>query len=153
MQRMPDVRVWRTANEYQESATILLESGKGWSAAILAALALEIYLKSFLSQEVKIELEGDIFQTFKKTQRGHGLVDLFKRIPREFQDELLTEYSNLGYEHTLLERLERYNNLFFDARYFHEQNPITFVDNLVVKLAKDFRYLVANISKSENSVN
>ena len=145
MHCIPDIRVWRTANEYQESAIILLKANKGWSPAILASLALEIYLKSFLSTEIKVKNEDGIYQTFKKTKRGHGLIELFDKIPTEFKEKLITEYSNLDYQHTLMERLERYDNLFFDARYIHEQNPITYVDSLVVKFTKDFRDIVLKI--------
>lgn len=146
MQRIPDIRIWKTANEYQESSVILLEAGKGWSASILAALAIEIYLKSFLSTEVKIEIDEDIYQSFKKTKRGHSLTELFYRIPKKYQDELVSGYEKTVCERTLIQRLERYNNLFFDARYIHEQNPTVYVDNLIVRLAEDIRNIVANIS-------
>lgn len=146
MHRIPDIRVWGTANEYQESSVILSEAGKGWSAAILAALAIEIYLKCFLSKEVKIGLDEDIYQSFKETERGHKLTELFYRIPKKYQDKLVSEYQKIGYKHTLLQRLERYNNLFFDARYIHEQSPTVYVDNLIVTLAEDMRNVVANIS-------
>lgn len=48
MHQLPDIQFWKAANEYQEAASLCDEHGKNWAGAILAALAIEIYLKIFI---------------------------------------------------------------------------------------------------------
>ena len=146
MHTIPDMRIWSIANEYQESSEILVASKK-WSACLLASLSLEIYLKSFLSQKVVIQ-DGDsaFFQVFRKTKRGHELITLFDMIEVEYQDKLIHGYSIINKEQTLKERLERYNNVFFNARYVYEQSPLTYMDSMIIEFAKELREVIQKIA-------
>jgi hypothetical protein len=78
---LPDVKVWNTGNTYQDAANLCLDKNLIWAAAINAALSIEIYLKSFLSKQVLVEVFGGIAnQGFSKSPKGHDLLELFQKI-------------------------------------------------------------------------
>jgi hypothetical protein len=65
VEKIPNAKVWNLGREYLEAAEILGNEMKLWPAAVLAALSIEIFLKSFLAQEDK--------HGYPSTKRGHTL--------------------------------------------------------------------------------
>lgn len=147
MHHIPDMRVWKTANEYQEVASLCNEHRKGWGGAINAALAIEIYLKSFLSEEVRVAIYHQACINFRKTERGHDLLSLFKKIPCHLQNILCEQYKLIKPNLSLEDLLEKHKDVFFYGRYFHEKDAMSSVGNDIIFLAEDLREAVKKVSE------
>lgn len=146
MNLLPDIRVWRTANEYQEAASLCDEHEKYWAAAVLAALAIEIYLKSFLSKEVEMASLGGGMQIFKETEQGHNLEGLFGKISQPMKALMIRESHLLNSKLDLEKSLTDNKNIFVLARYPHEQGGANSVSNSIVRLAEHMRELVIKVA-------
>ena len=147
MHNIPDTRVWRAANEYQEVAELCNQHGKIWGGAINAALAIEIYLKSFLSEEVKVSIGDGLYQGFKKTQRGHDLFSLYEKIPEHLQVLLCEQYELIRNNSNLPDLLKKNKDVFFQARYMYEQDSLGSVGNDIIFLAKELRDTVFKVAE------
>ncbi|MBL0543900.1 hypothetical protein JD507_01510 [Aeromonas jandaei] len=143
----PNLRIWEAANLYQDAASLCNEHGQGWPAAINAALAMEIYLKSFLSETIKIRVSNDLYQCYQKTKRGHKLLDIYKLIPSDVRHHLCEQYNLLKMDGCLIKDLNKYNDVFFNARYMYEKESIKVVDNNIVYVSALLREAVFNVAK------
>ena len=108
--QVPNIRVWQRGDDYSQASLALLEQNRVLPAAILAALAAEILLKSFLA-------EGDN-RGKARTQRGHPLIDLFLKLTKEDQMDLDASFTNTDSDIPLLIGLKKFSDLFSEARYF-----------------------------------
>ncbi len=142
---LPDIRVWRTANEYQEAASICDERKHYWAGAILAALAIEIYLKSFLSEEVEVFSNGTK-RIYKRTERGHNLETLYKKIPQWMIDIILRESKLLNPKINLEKEFIENKYTFEMARYLHEKDAVNSISNSIIRLAEHMRELVIKVA-------
>ena len=79
-QSVPNTQVWLLGREYLEAAEILLDYNRFQSSVILAALALEIFLKSFLAVR---DGKGN-----SATSKLHPLMELFNKIEVADRDEI-----------------------------------------------------------------
>lgn len=148
MDFVPDLKVWETANEYQEAATICEKNLKMWAAAINAALAIEIYLKSFLSKKILVSILGGIMnQGFSEAEKGHNLIDLYNKIDPSIQKIIKKESKKLDSKMDFLKRLNKYKDVFKQARYRYEQNSKKMIDNGIVRLAEHCKKLVFEVAK------
>jgi hypothetical protein len=147
MHNIPDLRVCRTADEYQEIALLCHEHKKAWGGSINAALAIEIYLKSFLSEEVKTLIGDDIYQGSKKTKTGHNLFELYNKIDSNLQSLLCEQYNLINSNSDLPDLLKQYKDVFLKSRYIHEINAIYGGGSDIIFLAKDLRDVVINVAK------
>lgn len=145
---LPDLRIWTNGNCFQEAAKLLNEHKNDWAAVINAALAIEIYLKSFLSTEVKSSLEKNkIYQKASKSKHGHDLVELYRAIQEPYKSLLKNEFANLYPDTNLSTSLEKYKDIFVQARYRFEANSRGNIDNGIVYLANEFKEVVFSVSK------
>lgn len=148
MYSLPDLGIWRKANEYQEAAALLDKHEMGCVAAINAALAIEIYLKSFLSTEVKSSWEdGTIYQRASECEHGHDLIKLYEKIQKPYQTLLINEFANLYPDTEFPDLLEKYKDVFFRARYRFEPNSRGNLDNGIVYLANEFKEVVLKVKE------
>ena len=147
MHHIPDIRVWRTANEYQEVAALCNKHRKIWGGAINAALAIEIYLKSFLSEEVRVSIGEHAYIGFKSTERGHDLFTLYQKIPSNLQDLLCEQYKLIKPNLAFPDLLKKHKDVFFHARYFHEKDALSSVGNDIIFLAEDLREVVIKVAE------
>jgi predicted transcriptional regulator len=150
MHNIPDLRVWRTANEYQEVASLCNDHRKIWVGAVNAALAIEIYLKSFLSEEVLIPIDGGISQSFKETERGHDLLTLYEKIPTDLQNELCRQYALINSNSPLPKLLDKHKDTFLHARYVYEKNDKLkkSIGNDIIFLAEELREVVLHVAEA-----
>lgn len=139
MKRIPNTQVWYLGREYLEAAEILAEEMKLWPAAVLAALSIEIFLKSFLAQEDK--------QGYPSTERGHTLTDLFSKIPHSDQAEIIRFSNQLDSTYDVLASLSKFNNIFTAARYRYEKESVQVVGNDIVQFARHLCDAVLNLGK------
>jgi HEPN domain-containing protein len=115
-QQIPNVRVWEQGRDYVEAAEILFDYNRIQPAAIMAGLAIEVFIKSFLAIRQKT---GHAI-----TDHGHGLSDLFKRIDSQTQAELLTCSSEVDASIDFLSELKKHDDVFVSARYWYEPTAL-----------------------------
>jgi hypothetical protein len=108
----PNVRVWSQGREYVEAAEILLYYNRILPAAVVAGLAIEIFVKSFLATR--------LVTGHAKTVHGHELVDLYQRITPEFRDEILDCSREIDPLVPFEQQLQKHDGVFAGARYIYE---------------------------------
>lgn len=128
MNKIPNAKVWILGREYLEAAESLVEETKLWPAAVLAALSIEIFLKSFLAQEDKLG--------YPSTQHGHPLTDLFSKIDTADQSEIIKFSSQIDPTYDVHASLAKFNNIFSAARYRYEKEAVKSVGNDIVIFAR-----------------
>jgi|GEM_PF-6314414 len=152
--QLPDIKVWNVANDYQISASLLNEKslekgsalGYGWVAGINAAIALEIYLKSFLSQEKLTPVGvGGIYQQNSDVTFGHNLPKLYQKIDPSLKSELKASFAKLYPKRDLEISLDRYKEDFVDGRYRFEVGSRGRYDNDIVHFAEEMRLVVWDV--------
>ncbi len=142
------VTVWLAANKYQEASILCREEGLDRPAAINAALAIEIYLKSLSSIEYKIPTGIDnIYQSVAETEWGHDLVKLFSKIDHSILNIMDAKSKEIDHSIELKVSLEKFKDVFAKARYSYEKDSITLIDMRIVDLAEHFRKLVESVGR------
>ena len=128
-QPIPNTSVWLQGREYVEAAEVLLDYNRLPSAAILAALAIEVFLKSFLATKDE--------NGMSKTVSGHALVSLYEKF--EERDDLdLTESMRLvNPEVDILEKLQKFDGTFTKFRYRYEPNGLYSVGSDIIYFARN----------------
>ena len=126
---IPNIHVWSLGKQYVEAAEVLLDTNRLLQAAVLSALALEIFLKSFLVTN------NDRGRSI--TKRGHDLPDLLKLLPAHDKDDLLTTFQQIDPKTDLPDALLKFNDVFTKARYFYEPGSPFSVSSEVIYLARD----------------
>lgn len=111
-QQIPNVRVWSQGREYVEAAEVLLDHNRVHPAAVVAALAIEIFLKSFLATRLST---GNA-----TTEFGHNLTKLYERIAPDMRADLVACSVELDSTVVFEEQLTKYEGLFTEARYRYE---------------------------------
>lgn len=142
---LPDLNVWETGNQYQDAAALCHKYHLGWPAAINAALSIEIYLKSFLAHQVFIS-DGISTQGFSDTDRGHDLHELYQKISPDIRQLLEKKYKD-STGSDLQEKITKYKDVYFHARYHHEPKSIQAINLEIIDFSADMRDLVITASK------
>lgn len=140
MEKIPNAKVWILGREYLEAAESLVEEMKLWPAAVLAALSIEIFLKSFLAQEDK--------HGYPSTQRGHPLTDLFSKIDAADQAEIIKFSSEIDSTYDVRASLAKFNDIFTSARYRYEREAVKSVGNDIVIFARHLCDAILELGKS-----
>ena len=155
MSQILDVSVWNTANKYQDAAELLNINNMKWVACINSALAIEIYLKSTLSETflTKIDqIDGlTINQVTSKTHRGHDLTSLYKKISNPTKKMLNEAFNNVAPNIELESELAKYNDVFANARYMFELESKSHIDTGIIQLAGALRQALNNLGLKHNS--
>jgi hypothetical protein len=111
-QQIPNVRVWSQGRDYVEASEILLDYNRIHPAAVVASLAIEIFVKSFLATRLATG--------HATTDFGHDIVTLYERITPEIRVDLLACSAEVDAAVSLVEQLKRHDGIFKAARYFYE---------------------------------
>lgn len=128
-QRVPNARVWLTGQEYVEAGEILFDFNRMLPACILSALAIEVFLKSFLVESA--ESGGKV-----STRRGHELSKLFAQLTPADQTMLSACADEVSPGLVLADRLREFDNIFAGARYFHEPGAPFMLKSELIYLAR-----------------
>jgi HEPN domain-containing protein len=128
MQQIPNVRVWLQGREYIESAEILLDCNRVQPAAVLSALAIEIFVKSFFATR---HASGHA-----TTDHGHDVVSMFSRIDSQLQAELLTCSREVNSQIDLMAELRKHDGIFVSARYWYEPTATRVLGSDVVYFSR-----------------
>ena len=129
LQRVPNTRVWITGREYVEAAEILFDFNRMLPACILSGLAIEIILKSFLVKST--DNRGNV-----STAWGHKLSELFAQIAPADQVMLNECAAEISPGLMLEDQLREFDDVFFNARYFHEPTAPFMLKSELVYLAR-----------------
>ena len=158
MERIPNIKVAASGDRYKDAAILCNQYADGnnkgeygWAAAINAALALEIYLKSFLSKEVLTSVGSGVNMVTAKTERGHNLVELYNKIPANIQDLIISCSLAINPNIELLKSLEKFKDYFFNARYCYELESIKSVDSSVVDLASHMYLVLLKVAETTHN--
>lgn len=144
-QQNPNMAVWRSAQEYVEAAEVLLGHNRLWPAAVLAALSLELSLKSFLAERLA--------PWTAQTERGHSLVDLFEKLGPDDRSALVAETTKQLDGGTRFEdSIRRFDRLFERARYQHERSAARSVGADVVYFAAHVHKAVFTVASLRGRV-
>ena len=127
-QQIPNVSVWQLGQQYVEAAEILLDYNRIQPAAVLAALANEIFIKSFLATR---HATGHA-----TTQREHSIVTLYERITPELQAKLLACSSEINAKVDFLAEMKKHDGIFVSARYRYEPTSPNSLGSDIVYFAR-----------------
>lgn len=138
--------VVEVADKYLESAHILLKNGEPTIAFIMAALAVEIYLKSFL---VKRQLSStNRLVNVVPRNMSHKLTKLFGHI--KAADKGIILITKLGItEQSFTDELLKYEDYFTKLRYRYEEDTLRIASSGVIVLAEKLYKAVREIIDDE----
>jgi HEPN domain-containing protein len=111
-QQNPNMRVWSQGRDYVEAAEILLNYNRLQPAVVMAALALEIFVKSFMATRHRTG--------HATTKKGHDLSNMFKIIDAETQAEIIACSIEIEPSIDFLLELKKHDDAFVSIRYGHE---------------------------------
>lgn len=140
LKQIPNVQVWLLGREYLEAAELLVDELRLWPAAILASLALEIFLKSFLAEKDR--------RGYSSTDHGHLLKTLFQSIPDNERKNILACSVQIDSSIDLVASLDRFNDVFIAARYRYEEKAQKSVGTDIVYFARHVCDTVFLLAKS-----
>jgi hypothetical protein len=126
--RNPNVRVWSLAKDYLEAAEMLLDQTRLQPAIILAGLANEIFLKSFLATQSSA---GSV-----TTKRGHELTDLFSKIDPSDQQDILACSKEVDDTVDFQAQLNEFDVVFTQARYRYESGALAVAKSETIYFAR-----------------
>ncbi len=135
VEHLPSYRVYSEAHDYLDAfRAIIAKAGNGstdlyWPAAMVAGLACELYLKSFL-----VEADPDHPGCLKRLN-GHNLRKLYDAIPSDLRSRLNALSQEIEPAYPLEARIDQCSNLFFDARYSYETGSINVLQSQMFTLA------------------
>jgi len=127
-QQIPNVRVWSQGRDYVEAAEVLLDCNRIHPAAVVAALAIEIFLKSFSATRLA--------NGHAETEFGHNLEKLYRDISSELRAEILACSAELDSAVSFEEQIRKHNGVFTRARYWYEPTAPFSVGSDTVRFAR-----------------
>lgn len=122
----PIASIWMQAQEYATAAEILRKNDIFQSAAIMAALSIEISLKSFLGTRTQEREQIEDSNIYFDAPRGHNLKFLAEEIKDADMRELCEKLGGIS-KSEFLQEIERHDGLFVGFRYGYEKNSPTVV--------------------------
>ena len=138
IQQNPNVAVWKTADDYCKAATAI-EHTHFQQAQVLASLAIEILLKSFLAERTA--------PWTAQTKHGHSYRELYSQIDQRDKDELKAKIQENHSEIDLDIMLDENDGLFINSRYLYEESCMTVVPGNTVYFARVLSECVSKIAK------
>ncbi|MBH3343415.1 hypothetical protein I5O09_06630 [Pseudomonas parafulva] len=146
---LPSVAVIESADSYLDSALILTRESRTnlelfRPACVLAALAIEIYLKAFTAKDQSVaiaEMNGiTIYAGALGTAHGHPLTKIFNnKISADWRKEILDQSAAMNDGIDLLAGLAEYDEFFTNARYGHEADTVGVLRSDLIDLAVHIR--------------
>lgn len=128
IQQIPNVRVWLQGREYVESAEILLDFNRVQPAAVIAGLAIEIFIKSFLATR---HATGHA-----TTERGHSALTMFHDLPIPLRDEILACSTEIDASVDFVADLTKHDGTFVSGRYWYEPSASKMLSSDTVYFAR-----------------
>jgi HEPN domain-containing protein len=128
IQRIPNTRIWLQGREYLEAAEALLGTNRLPAAAILSALAIEIFLKSFLAIR---DQKGNA-----TAPTSHGFVVLFEKFKFVDATELIACLHEKEPTANLQNSLEKFDGTFTKYRYRYEAGAMYTTSSEIVYFAR-----------------
>ncbi len=143
IQQIPNVRVWLQGRDYVESAEILMDYNRVQPAAVVAGLAIEIFIKSFLA---KRHATGHA-----TTERGHSGIAMFHSLPDLLRNELLTCSKEVDAKVDFIAELTKHDGAFVSGRYWYEPTATKVISSDTVYFARHLCEVVFLLGKKRGS--
>ncbi|VXC30350.1 conserved hypothetical protein [Pseudomonas sp. 8Z] len=146
---LPNKNVWEEADEYEHVSRLCLEQKLYWPSIVNAALAVEIYLKSFISKDCFTPaFGGPVNHVFAEKVNGHSLLDLYSKIhPSMIEKINLLNQSKFD----IPKILEKYNFAFTRYRYSYEAESPVIADDTLSRFATHLKYITHTAYKENFS--
>lgn len=128
IQQTPNVRVWRQGQDYVESAEILLDCNRVQPAAVIAGLAIEILIKSFLAKRHE--------NGHATTEHGHSAIKMFNDLSASLKQELLDCSKEIDAGVDLVSELTTHGSVFVLGRYWYEPAALKVLSSDTVYFAR-----------------
>lgn len=139
IQQIPNVRVWLQGREYVESAEILLDYNRVQPASVVAGLAIEILIKSFLATR---HVTGHA-----TTTRGHSGIAMFQKFPVPLQEDFMVCSTEVDSTVDFVAELKKHDCVFISGRYWHEPTASKVLSSDTVYFARHLCDLVFLLGK------
>jgi len=144
----PNAHIWSHANTFEKSALLCQQKDLIQPMAVNAALAIELYLKSFLAIDfVRDEGGGKYSIEGFGSKRGHtfqGLIDEMDQFDRE---SLFKELENINPNRNWISSFEKYEGMFVKVRYWYETESKTIIDHEIVGFAEELGRAVKKVGE------
>ena len=142
LQQTPNVLVWLQGREYVESAEILLDYNRIQPAAVVAGLAIEIFIKSFFAKRYATG--------HATTKHGHGVIDMFQGLPVPLKKELLACSIEVDAAVDFVAKLTRHDGAFVSGRYSYEPTASKVLSSDTVYFARHLCEVVFLLGKKRS---
>lgn len=144
----PNRLIWSHANSFKDVALICRENNLAQPMAVNAALAIELYLKSFLAVNVLTEQSSNMrFYS----GRGHVFTKLIKKIQDSDKELLFEQLKKLDESINWEASFEKFDDTFVNVRYWYESGSGKPINPEIVDLAEILGEAVLNVGKIKHS--
>jgi HEPN domain-containing protein len=128
----PNRIIWEHANSFKDAALICCENNLAQPMAVNAALAIELYLKSFLALNV---IEKDSSNMGFTTEHGHVFTRLLDQLDPSDKRDLFDHLEKIESSTNWEKLFSRYDDTFIKIRYWYETGNGCSIGAEVVDLA------------------
>lgn len=128
----PNRLIWAHANSFKDAALLCQEQGLPQPMAVNAALAIELYLKSFLALNVISSLDRNMGFA---SERDHIFTSLLNKFKADDKVLLLDQLAKVKPETNWLEQFQKFDHTFVKIRYWYETGNNQSINPDIVDLA------------------
>jgi len=128
----PNRLIWEHANSFKDAALLCQEQGLPQPMAVNAALAIELYLKSFLALNVISTLDRNMGFA---SERDHIFTSLLNKFKVGDKALFLDQLTKVKPETNWLEQFQKFDHTFVKIRYWYETGNNQLINPDIVDLA------------------
>lgn len=144
----PNAHIWSHANTFEKSALLCQQENLVQPMAVNAALAIELYLKSFLAIDI-VRSEGENKYSIEgfTSERGHSFLTLIDKMDQFDREALFKELENINPNRNWKSSFEKYEDIFIKVRYWYETESKTLIDYEIVGFAEELGKAVRKVGE------
>ena len=144
----PNRHIWDHGNSFKDAALLCCEQGLPQPMAVNAALAIELYLKSFLALNVLTEKSTNMGFS---SEHGHVFTELLKKLEASDEKLLFEELAQINPSIEWKELFKKYDDTFIKVRYWYESGNGKPIDSDIVDFAENLGNAVLNVGKIKHT--
>lgn len=143
----PNARIWSHANTFEKSALLCLENNLAQPMGVNAALAIELYLKSFLAIDIisTSNVENRYSIDGFTSEHGHSFTKLISKMEASDKDLLFSQLKVINSKRNWEKQFKNYENIFIKVRYWYETKNYTGIDYDIVTFAEELGRAVKEV--------
>ncbi|MBO6547975.1 MAG: HEPN domain-containing protein [Pseudomonadales bacterium] len=147
----PNRKIWSHANSFLQAAELCWEHGIHEPLAVNSALAIELYLKSFLAIDLVKDERSLVGFTTERPKRGHNFIDLIEEIDSDDKTMLFDALNHIDSTTDWYEEFKKHENTFTDIRYWYESDIRATIKPEIVDFAKQLGDAVLAVGKTKHA--